>query len=103
MFIYGGSSPTWLISASGCGIFGSGSNAYRSPNGGKYAYAEYVGSRHYHWLYPSVVGLDVVGIVIVGNWSDGGYSPQYGYGPVAGLFFNESYLVDAHAGVGSPN
>lgn len=45
MFIYGCSSPNWLISASGCGIFGSGSNAYRSPNGGKYAYAEYVGSR----------------------------------------------------------
>ena len=45
MFIYGGSSPAWLISASGCGIFGSGSNAYRSPNGGKYAYAEFVGSR----------------------------------------------------------
>ena len=45
MFIYGCSSPAWLISASGCGIFGSGSNAYRSPNGGKYAYAEFVGSR----------------------------------------------------------
>ena len=39
----------------------------------------------------------------MGNWSDGGYSPQYGYGPVAGLFFNESYLVDAHDGVGSLN
>lgn len=45
MFIYGGSSPLWLINDNGCGLFGSGSNAYRSPNGGKYAYAEYVGSR----------------------------------------------------------
>ena len=45
MFIYGGSSPRWLINDNGCGLFGSGSNAYRSPNGGKYAYAEYVGSR----------------------------------------------------------
>ena len=35
----------WLLSASGCGIFGSGSNVYRSPNGVKYAYAEFVGSR----------------------------------------------------------
>ena len=56
---------------------------------------------HYHWLHPYVIGTDAVGVVIVGNYHAGGYSPQNIYGPVAGLFFNESYLVDGHRVIGS--
>ena len=102
MFIFGYSSPLWLFyDVDACGLFSCGSNVWRQINNGAYPYAEFVGSRHYHWLYPSVVGLDVVGIVIVGNYYAGGYSPQNIYGPAAGLFFNESYLVDGHRVIGS--
>ena len=44
MFLFGGSSPQWLISASGCGIYGCVSNAYHAG----YLYLEYgedIGSR----------------------------------------------------------
>ena len=58
---------------------------------------------HYHRPFPSDIGLVVVGIVIVGNWHEGNYSATSGYGPVAGLFFNQSYFVDAHVGIGSLN
>ena len=58
---------------------------------------------HYHWLNPSIVGTGVVGVAIVGSGNDGGYSPQYGYGPAAGLFYNEGYMVTGYERIGSLN
>lgn len=39
----------------------------------------------------------------MGNYHGGGYSPTESYGPVAGLFFNQGYIVDAHRVIGSLN
>ena len=102
MFIFGYSSPLWLFyDVDACGLFSCASNAYRDS---RYLdYAEFVGSRHYHWLHPSVSGEDAVGVVVVGSNSDGGYSTLYGYGPVAGLFHNLGFAVDANYLIGSLN
>ena len=103
--------------ALGCGIFTAGSNVFRT--GYYWDYSENVGSRlskvsqlsaltmnqgtfsDYHWIEPSVNGTGVDGVVVVGNWHDGGYSPLYGYGPVAGLFHNLGHSVDPARGIGS--
>lgn len=47
MYIYGGSSPMWMdiSDPKQYGIFFCGSNVWRYYSGGKYPYAEYVGSR----------------------------------------------------------
>ena len=39
----------------------------------------------------------------MGSGNDGGYSPQYGYGPAAGLFYNEGYVVTGYERIGSLN
>ena len=37
----------------------------------------------------------------MGNWFDVYTHSGSGYGPVAGLFFNQGYTVNANGGVGS--
>ena len=53
-------------------------------------------------INPDFSEVDHVSVVIVGNWHTGWFvAGNYGYGPVAGLFFDEDYSDFGLESIGS--